>query len=270
MAESTEVEERVDFDEDNYMEEMDDDVEEQLDDNREEEGGYRNVKENDEEEEYDDLKNAAAKKDQSAGANKSDIDTDHMEDEEKHIASISEHEKEKHAQLLTLPLDGSEVCISGLPKDATEEDLRDLCEAIGKIFEVRLMKDEDSGESMGFTFVTFKSKEVVKKAIDELHILNVPKSWFEDEFRKVIEDVVGPGVETIELIKDPQNPSRNRGFAFVLYYNNASADYSRQKMTSADFNLEGNTPTVSWADPKSTLDHSAAASQLKYEEIRIS
>lgn len=73
---------------------------------------------------------------------------------------------------------------------------------------------------------------------------------------------VGPGVESIELIKDPQNPSKNRGFAFVLYYNNACADYSRQKMSSSSFKLYGNTPTVTWADPKNSPDHSAS-SQVK-------
>lgn len=30
-------------------------------------------------------------------------------------------------------------------------------------------------------------------------------------------------------------------------------------MSSADFKLEGNTPTVTWADPKSTPDHSSSA-----------
>lgn len=35
---------------------------------------------------------------------------------------------------------------------------------------------------------------------NRLFVGNVPKSWTEDEFRKVIEDV-GPGVENIELIK---------------------------------------------------------------------
>lgn len=31
------------------------------------------------------------------------------------------------------------------------------------------MKDKDSGESKGFAFVAFKSKELAQKAIDELH-----------------------------------------------------------------------------------------------------
>lgn len=69
------------------------------------------------------------------------------------------------------------------------------------------------------------------------------------------------------LLQDPQNPSRNRGFAFVLYYNNACADYSRQKMSSANFKLDGNSPTVSWADPKSMPDNSAAAQVIKLSSL---
>jgi heterogeneous nuclear ribonucleoprotein R len=48
-----------------------------------------------------------------------------------------------------------------------------------------------------------------------------------------------------------------------LYYNNACADYSRQKMIDSNFKLEGNAPTVTWADPKSSPEHSAAAAQVK-------
>ncbi|GLT76002.1 hypothetical protein SLA2020_476880 [Shorea laevis] len=280
MAENTEVDEQVDLDEDNYMEEEDDDVEEQLDEEGIYDGGNANGGGN--YEEYEDSKAGTSGKDESSDTERRPVAREHVEDEEKPIASISEEEKEKHAQLLALPPHGSEVFIGGLPKDAIEEDLRDLCEPLGEIFEIRLIKDRDSGENKGYAFVAFKSKEAAEKAIEELHtkefkgktircslsetksrlfIGNVPKIWTEDEFRKVIEDV-GPGVENIELIKDPQNPSRNRGFAFILYYNNACADYSRQKMSGSNFKLDGNTPTVTWADPKSTPDHSAA-SQVK-------
>lgn len=54
----------------------------------------------------------------------------------------------------------------------------------------------------------------------------------------------------------------------MLYYNNACADYSRQKMSSASFKLDGNTPTVTWADPKNSPDHSASSqviSRIKVE-----
>ena len=39
-------------------------------------------------------------------------------------------------------------------------------------------------------------------------------------------------------------------------------------MTSANFKLDGNTPTVSWAEPKSTPDHSAAAASQVKSRIR--
>ncbi|MBA0769434.1 hypothetical protein Gotri_018167 [Gossypium trilobum] len=219
MAENAEVDERVDLD-DNYMEEEDDDVEEHVDEDGVDSGGDENGEENDEEE-FEDSKSGVDGKDQSLEVERSHIETEHVEDEEKPTASISEEEKEKHAQLLALPPNGSEVFIGGLPKDTSEEDLRELCEAIGEIFEIRLIKDKESGESKGYAFVAFKTKEVAEKAVDELHskefrgktircsfsetknrlfIGNIPKSLTEDDFRKAIESV-GPGVENIELIK---------------------------------------------------------------------
>lgn len=61
-------------------------------------------------------------------------------------------------------------------------------------------------------------------------------------------------------LQDTKNSNNNKGFAFIDYYNQACAEYSRQKMTNPKFNLENNTPTVSWADPKNS--DSSAASQV--------
>jgi heterogeneous nuclear ribonucleoprotein R len=47
-----------------------------------------------------------------------------------------EEGKRKWEELLVLPPHGSEVFIGGLPRDITEEDLRELCEPLGEIFEV--------------------------------------------------------------------------------------------------------------------------------------
>ncbi|KAM7260902.1 hypothetical protein ACFE04_026377 [Oxalis oulophora] len=146
---------------------------------------------------------------------------DDAETEQKPINSISDEDKKKHDNLLSLPPHGSEVFIGGVPKDASEEDLRDICEPIGEVFEVRIMKDKDTGENKGYAFVTFKEKEVAQKAIGDLHskelkgktircslaesknrlfVGNIPKGLTEDEFTKAIE-AVGPGVQSIELIK---------------------------------------------------------------------
>ncbi|KAF8413390.1 hypothetical protein HHK36_001371 [Tetracentron sinense] len=276
MAEDSQVvetEERVDFDGDNYIEEIDDDVEEQVED-RAEGVGDEHV-----EEEQEDLKTQGSDQYPSPEADGAHQMVEPMEDEENLVSSIDEDEREKHAKLLALPPHGSEIFIGGIPRDVREEDLSDLCEPIGEVSEIRLIKDNNTGESKGYAFLTFKTKDFAQKAIEEFHnkefkgrtlrcslsqakhrlfIGNIPKSWTEDELKRVIEEN-GPGVENIELLKDPQNPGRNRGFAFVEYYNNACADYGRQKMSSTKFKLDGNTPTVSWADPKSAPDPSAAA-----------
>ena len=276
MSENVEIDERVDLDEENYMEEMDDDVEEQIDDDGVDGGEDENAEGSVEENEYEESAAEAGRKDQFLEGEKSDHAA--QEDEQK-PSLIDDDEKEKHDQLLALPSHGSEVFIGGLPRDSCDDDLRELCEPMGDIVEIKLIKDRETGESKGYAFVAFKTKDEAQKAIDDIHnkefkgktlrcslsetkhrlfIGNVPKSWTEDEFRKAVE-AVGPGIESIDLVKDPQNQGRNRGFAFVLYYNNACADYSRQKMQSAGFKLDGNTPTVTWADPKTSPDHSASA-----------
>ncbi|OVA14772.1 RNA recognition motif domain [Macleaya cordata] len=278
MAEETapvvETEEHVDLDEDNYIEEMDDDVDDPTEEDRMEGSRDENVKEEQEPLKTDELGKAPLSEDDGA-----QNAVESVEDEENPTASIAVEEGEKRAELLALPPHGSEVFIGGIPREVTEEDLRGLCEPIGEIAEVRLMKDKDTGESKGYAFITFKTKELAQEAIEEFHnkefkgrtlrcslsqakhrlfIGNIPKSWTEEDLRSVIEEN-GPGVENIELLKDPQNSSRNRGFAFVEYYNNACADYARQKMSNPKFKLDGNTPTISWADPKSAPDPSAAA-----------
>lgn len=74
---------------------------------------------------------------------------------------------------------------------------------------------------------------------------------------------IGPGVKVVELVKDMKNRSNNRGFAFIDYYNNACAEYSRQKMMNPKFKLDNNAPTVSWADTKNSHSDSSPASQVK-------
>lgn len=280
MSEGAEIDDRVDLDEENYMEEMDDDVEEQIDDDGVDGGEDENAEGSVEEHEYEETAAEAGQKDQFPEGEKSDHGA---EEDELKPALIDEEEREKHDELLSRPPHGSEVFIGGLPRDTSDDDVRELCEPMGDIVEIKLIKDRETGESKGYAFVGYKTKEVAQKAIDDIHnkefkgktlrcllsetkhrlfIGNIPKTWTEDEFRKAVEGV-GPGVESIDLIKDPQNQSRNRGFAFVLYYNNACADFSRQKMSSVGFKLDGITPTVTWADPKTSPDQSAAASQVK-------
>ncbi|XP_073062787.1 heterogeneous nuclear ribonucleoprotein Q-like [Primulina eburnea] len=252
-----ESEEQVELGADNDME-----------DTLEEEIEYEEVEEEVEEEELEE-------EEEVEEVEEEDDDDEGMENDE----GDDDMEKE-HADLLALPPHGSEVYIGGIPQDTSENDLKRFCESIGEVTEVRIMKGKDSNENKGYAFVTFRTKELASKAIKELNstelkgkrlkcsssqakhklfIGNVPRNWGEEDMRKVVKKV-GPGIVAIELLKDPQNSSRNRGFAFIEYYNHACADYSRQKMSNPDFKLDDNAPTVSWADPKSA---ELSSSQVK-------
>jgi len=139
MSEGAEIDERVDLDEENFMEEIDDDVEEQIDDDGVDGGEDENAEGSVEEHEYEDSTAEVGGKDQLPEAEKSDIATEFGDDDQK-PSFIDEDEKEKHDELLALPPHGSEVFIGGLPRDVCEDDLRDLCEPMGDILEVSLDK----------------------------------------------------------------------------------------------------------------------------------
>ncbi|XP_078447170.1 RNA-binding (RRM/RBD/RNP motifs) family protein [Wolffia australiana] len=188
------------------------------------------------------------------------------------IVDSKDDDDEKQKELLSLPPHGSEVYIGNIPQGVANNELQCFCERVGEVFEVRIMKEKDSAENRGYAFVTYRSKELALKAIKDLSgtelngkkvkvsasqvkhrlfIGNVPRHWSEDDLKREVKNV-GPGVTVVELKKDPQNSSRNRGFGFVEYYNNACAEYSRKKMSMPKFKLENNAPTVSWADPKNS------------------
>ncbi|CAA3011312.1 heterogeneous nuclear ribonucleo R [Olea europaea subsp. europaea] len=270
---SIEIEDQAELGIDNEMEEIAEEeveyeeVEEEVEEEEMEEVEEEEEVEveEEEEEEESDANGAGAQKDP-------DGDQD-MKNSEQEVDALK-----RHAELLALPPHGSEVYLGGISQDTSEDDLRHFCESIGEVMEVRIMKGKDSNENKGYAFVTFRTKELASKAIKELNntelklkcstsqakhklfIGNIPKNWGEEDIKKIV-NKVGPGVISVELLKDPQNSSRNRGFVFIEYYNHACAEYSRQKMSDSKFKLDDNAPTVSWADPKNA--ESTSNSQVK-------
>lgn len=138
MADGSEIEDRVDLDEDNYIEE-DDDVEDQIEEEDKEDGA------SDENIEPEDSNIVNKRKDKMSEEDGTPVALDHVEEDETHHgASISEEEMEKQAELLSLPPHGSEIFIGGMSRDVSEGDLRDLCEPFGELFEVRIVISYDS------------------------------------------------------------------------------------------------------------------------------
>jgi len=189
-----------------------------------------------------------------------------------------EDEKEKHAELLALPPHGSEVYVGGISSDISSEDLKNLFESVGEVVEVRI---RGKGDNKLYAFVNFRDKELALKAIQKLNnkdlkgkkikvsssqaknrlfIGNVPKDWTLDDFKNAVEEV-GPGVLKVNLPKAPRS-DRHKGYGFIEYYNQACAEYARQKMCTPEFKLDTNAPTVNWADPKNSGE-SASTAQVK-------
>lgn len=114
-------EEQVNLDEDNDHEEM---IEEEVE--------YEEVEEEievEEEEEEEEVEEEVEEE-------KENIEVADR-DEETEVVEREEDEKKKHVELLALPPHGSEVYLGGIPHDASEEDLRNFCESIGEVTEVR-------------------------------------------------------------------------------------------------------------------------------------
>ncbi|GFQ06095.1 heterogeneous nuclear ribonucleoprotein q [Phtheirospermum japonicum] len=279
----TEAEEQIELGGDEMEEEEVEyeEVEEEVEEEEEEEEEIEEEVEEEEEDDDDDDDDD----DHRHGARKERDGDDVMESAE----GDDEELEKKRSELLALPPHGSEVYLGGLSSDTSEDDLKRFCESIGEVTEVRIMKGKDSHENKGYAFVTFRTKELASKAIKELNstelkgkklkcsssqakhklfLGNVPRSWGEGDMKKVV-NKVGPGVVAVELLKDPQNSSRNRGFAFVEYYNHACAEYSRVKMSNPKFKLDDNAPTVSWADPKSAESSTSQKVVEKYVDASV-
>ena len=133
MAENAEIDDRVDFDDDNYIEE-EDDVEEQMED----EGAGEGAEEigEDQDEQHEDLQPGDSGKEQLFEGVRNDLGAELAENVGNPNSSNDVVENDEHAELLSLPPHGSEVFIGGLPRDVSEIDLKNLCESIGEIFEV--------------------------------------------------------------------------------------------------------------------------------------
>ena len=61
------------------------------------------------------------------------------------------------------------IYVGNLPREATEEDLREAFEAFGQVASVAVIKDKFSGESRGFGFVEMPTKAEAQSAIAGLN-----------------------------------------------------------------------------------------------------
>lgn len=61
------------------------------------------------------------------------------------------------------------IYVGNLPREATEDDLRQAFEAFGKLMAVNIIKDKFSGESKGFGFVEMQKRSEAEAAITAMN-----------------------------------------------------------------------------------------------------
>jgi RNA recognition motif-containing protein len=61
------------------------------------------------------------------------------------------------------------IYVGNLPREASDDDLRQAFEAFGKVMSVNIIKDKFSGESRGFGFVEMPKREEAEAAMSGLN-----------------------------------------------------------------------------------------------------
>lgn len=184
------------------------------------------------------------------------------------------------------PGPGTEVFLGRLPQDLYEDDLIPVFETVGKIYELRVIVDNE-GYNRGYGFVTYCDKDTAKEAVkklnryevkpnrriivklsvqfNRLYVGGIPKTKSKDDifnaFAKEVDSLKGV------IIQDPpagaSSDVKNRGFGFLefdSYFEAAAARKrlmnGRQKITSWD---NFSRFIVDWAIPLENPDEDIVA-----------
>ncbi|KAI3898036.1 hypothetical protein MKW92_002378 [Papaver armeniacum] len=152
------------------------------------------------------------------------------QEEDKPIISTGNNNNKKQKEY--------EVFVGGLDRDADEDDLMDVFKRVGEVIEVRLVKSKYSNKNKGFAFVRFASVELAKKAAAELnytlirgkvcevtrnndnetlHLGNICMTWTKDMLVEKLKSFDLENLEQVDLIDDPNESGRNRGYAFLSF-----------------------------------------------------
>jgi len=170
---------------------------------------------------------------------------------------------------------GSECFVGKIPKEIFEDELIPLFEKHGRIWDLRLMIDPNTGFSKGYCFVTYCDKKNAKEAADTLNnfeirpgknivvnlsvanmklfIGNIPRHKSVDEIKQVLSKIADGIVRINFSITNKE--SINRGFCFIEFTDHKSASQARRKLSSPKFNLLFNREiVVEWADMQQDPD----------------
>lgn len=165
--------------------------------------------------------------------------------------------------------DEGKMFIGGLNWETTDESMKNYFSQFGEVTESTVMRDNITGRSRGFGFLTFKASHVVSEVLSREHFLDgklidpkraIPREE-QDKTAKIFVGGVGSDVTEEDFTKffeqygtviDAQlmidkDTGRPRGFGFVTFDGDAAVD----KIVSMQFlNLKGKDIEVKRAEPR--------------------
>ncbi|XP_059653286.1 uncharacterized protein LOC132300283 isoform X2 [Cornus florida] len=148
-----------------------------------------------------------------------------------------------------------EVFVGGLDRDATEEDLGEVFSQVGKITELRLLKNPITKKNKGFAFIRFATVEQARRAVNELKhpvvngkqcgvapsqdsdtlfVGNICKQWTKEILKDKLADFGVEDFEELTLVEDTKNEGMNRGFAFLDFSSRADALEACKRLQKRD------------------------------------
>lgn len=63
----------------------------------------------------------------------------------------------------------SKIYVKNLSFNTTENELKNMCEQFGQVYEVKIVRDHDTDRSRGFGFVTFATVNEAEHAIRSMN-----------------------------------------------------------------------------------------------------
>ncbi|XP_066255892.1 APOBEC1 complementation factor-like [Euwallacea similis] len=169
-----------------------------------------------------------------------------------------------------IPEKMSQLYVSGIPPEATIQELATFCEEQGSIFEVKLMTKPDGRLNRGFGYVTYMNKVQARRAMEVLKtkpfqrtflsfqmsidncrifISGIPTEKTKDEiWHTFINRYNVTNIADVLIFKNYTDPDQSRGFCFLEFKTHEEASYFRAKYWDKLF-MFGKKLVVDWALP---------------------
>ena len=190
---------------------------------------------------------------------------------------------------------GTQVHIGKISFSVTIDELIEVFEEVGEIYEMRLMLEPKMpGRNKGFAFVTYYTKEIADEAVKKFnnYVINsknitcviaqsnnnlfigmIPKDKSQEEIKEAFSNEVS-GIVSVLLqpaLQSRNTSEKNRGFCFLNFEDYKSAAAARQKLRSkVPIRMwnDHKSYTCDWADPQEEISPELMA-QVRVKQLKI-